>query len=349
MSATCAGESNNIRSLGVSHSHMPVAALHRLVAVEWVWVGGCRWIKLKRDHLASAPKSSSSSVAAAAAEYVDAGSPTMMADTVDLVVLGSYLGKGQYGGMQSVWLLGCYDDTRAEPWGAGGTSGEPARAVTGAKRWKTVAKVGNGLTDDDTTRLNRDLRVTRVSKPSDIPAWLDVTNTLLPDYVVEDPAAAPVWEVSGAEFTASTAHTAGISIRFPRVTRERHDKTPAEATTCKELRELHAASTAAVAPAGSDAAASSSSASSSTAAGSAAGSSAAAVGVRASTIGRALGFTGYLTKDAREPAEPADMGIVVRTRPRAAAAGKAAKGLGASVSQGRTTTLEEMFGRRSNA
>jgi hypothetical protein len=39
-------------------------------------------------------------------------------------------------------------------------------------------------------------------------------------------------EITGAEFSASDHHTASrISIRFPRVTKERTDKTPAEATT----------------------------------------------------------------------------------------------------------------------
>lgn len=36
---------------------------------------------------------------------------------------------------------------------------------------------------------------------------------------------APVWEITGAEFSKSNVHTAdGISIRFPRVTRIRDDK-----------------------------------------------------------------------------------------------------------------------------
>lgn len=57
-----------------------------------------RWVKLKRDHLG-----------------------TGMADTVDLVVLGSYFGKGAYGGMQSTWLCGVFDKR--------------------TRQWKTVAKV----------------------------------------------------------------------------------------------------------------------------------------------------------------------------------------------------------------
>lgn len=48
---------------------------------------------------------------------------------------------------------------------------------------------------------------------------------------------APVWEITGAEFTRHQIHTAdGISIRFPRVTRERKDKTWKEATNLAELQ-----------------------------------------------------------------------------------------------------------------
>lgn len=47
----------------------------------------------------------------------------------------------------------------------------------------------------------------------------------------------PVWEISGHEFTKHDVHTAnGISIRFPRVARVRHDKTWDTATTLSELQ-----------------------------------------------------------------------------------------------------------------
>src|SRR5258705_13959430 len=47
----------------------------------------------------------------------------------------------------------------------------------------------------------------------------------------------PVWEITGAEFTKHEVHTAdGISVRFPRVTRIRDDKTWNEATSVKELQ-----------------------------------------------------------------------------------------------------------------
>ena len=50
---------------------------------------------------------------------------------------------------------------------------------------------------------------------------------------VADPKAAPVWEIIGAEFSASNSHSAdGISIRFPRVTKIRDDKVRHSDTAC---------------------------------------------------------------------------------------------------------------------
>lgn len=48
---------------------------------------------------------------------------------------------------------------------------------------------------------------------------------MAPDFVVKDPKASPVWEITGAEFSKAEIHTAdGISIRFPRCTKIRSDK-----------------------------------------------------------------------------------------------------------------------------
>jgi DNA ligase-3 len=73
-------------------------------------------------------------------------------------------------------------------------------------------------------------------EPSQVPSWLVVDKTLIPDFVVIDPHNKPVWELTGAEFSASSKHTAaGISIRFPRITKDRHDKTWREATSFEAL------------------------------------------------------------------------------------------------------------------
>ena len=59
----------------------------------------------------------------------------------------------------------------------------------------------------------------------------------LPPLSLTADQAAPVWEITGAEFSKSTAHTAGgISIRFPRVTRIRDDKDWTNATDLERLK-----------------------------------------------------------------------------------------------------------------
>ena len=71
----------------------------------------------------------------------------------------------------------------------------------------------------------------------EIPDWLVVDKTLVPDFVVKDPKKAPVWEIAGAEFSESKTHTAdGISIRFPRVTKVRDDKSWKDATNVERLK-----------------------------------------------------------------------------------------------------------------
>lgn len=160
--------------------------------------GKRRWLKVKKD-------------------YLKGGS---MADSADLAVLGAYFGTGNNGGIMSVFLMGCWD---------------PA-----GKRWCTVTKVHGGHDDETLERLQTELRMEKISRRAErVPGWLHVQKALVPDFVAEDPERTQVWEISGAEFTRAEIHTAdGISIRFPRVTRIRTDKTAREATTLPELRHL---------------------------------------------------------------------------------------------------------------
>ncbi|KAM5273126.1 DNA ligase 3 isoform 5-T5 [Ctenodactylus gundi] len=79
-----------------------------------------------------------------------------------------------------------------------------------------------------------------VKDPSKIPSWLKINKIYYPDFIVPDPKKAAVWEITGAEFSKSEAHTAdGISIRFPRCTRIRDDKDWKSATNLPQLKELY--------------------------------------------------------------------------------------------------------------
>nr|CDS32321.1 DNA ligase 3 [Hymenolepis microstoma] len=170
--------------------------------------GKRHWIKIKKD-------------------YLGQGS---MADSADLIVLGAYFGTGKKGGLASVFLMGAFDPQ--------------------TKQFCTVTKVGNGLDDKTLLKLQKQIKMIKISKDySKVPRWLNVARSMVPDFVVADPKKSLIWEITGAEFSRAGAHTAGagggqegISIRFPRVTRQLSDRTWREATDVPRLESLFAAS-----------------------------------------------------------------------------------------------------------
>ncbi|XP_018313454.1 DNA ligase 3 [Mycetomoellerius zeteki] len=160
--------------------------------------GKRHWLKVKKDYLCGGA----------------------MADSADLVVLGAWYGTGNKGGMLSVFLMGCYDERH--------------------DKWLTVTKVHTGHDDATLTMLQDQLDMVKIGKDVEkLPSWLHAKKPMVPDFVAKDPKKQPVWEITGAEFTNQGVHTAdAISIRFPRVTRIRHDKDWSTATTLDELRVL---------------------------------------------------------------------------------------------------------------
>ncbi|BFF92698.1 DNA ligase 3 [Drosophila madeirensis] len=164
--------------------------------------GKRNWLKVKKDYLFEGK----------------------MADTADLVVLGAWYGSGKKGGVLSIFLMGCYDERD--------------------HLWKTVTKVHSGLDDATNEEMHATLmKLTERADANKTPNWLLCKKSLVPDVLAKDPASMPVWEITGAEFTKSEAHTAsGISIRFPRITRLRSDKTAKEANDLAHLEDLYDAS-----------------------------------------------------------------------------------------------------------
>ena len=163
--------------------------------------GKRHWMKVKKDYLAE-------------------GS---MADSADLVLLGGWCGTGKKGGQISTFLMGVRDEVKG--------------------RWYTVTKVALGFDDATLARFQKELLpgMDRIAGEWDrVPHWLDVTRQMVPEFIVRKPDQSPVWEVTGAEFSKAEIHTAGgISIRFPRVTRMREDKTVDTATSLSELKHLY--------------------------------------------------------------------------------------------------------------
>ncbi len=154
------------------------------------------WIKLKRSYKGS------------------------LADTVDVVIVGYYYGRGAraklgIGGL----LVAVY---------------EPSTDT-----FKTVSKVGSGFTEDEWVRLKEMLDAIRLShKHPRVDSLIEVDVWVEPRYVIT---------VNADEITRSPLHTAGktfeepgYALRFPRaVSFIREDKNPEDANTVEEIIRMY--------------------------------------------------------------------------------------------------------------
>ena len=160
---------------------------------------GFQWIKFKKEY------------------------STAMSDTIDLVAVGGFAGRGKRAGTYGALLMAAYDK-----------SGDVFR---------TTCKLGTGFDDETLFGLKDRFKGLVRSK---CPARVD--SALTPDAWFEPKV---VLEVLGAEITVSPVHTcardairegAGLAVRFPRFTgRWRDDKQAEDATSQKELLEMYRA------------------------------------------------------------------------------------------------------------
>ena len=170
------------------------------VGADSVYQAGARgwlWIKYKRDYRSE------------------------MKDTVDLVVVGAFHGRGKRAGTYGALLLAAYNKE--------------------ADTFETVTKLGTGFTDEDLRKLPELLekhvvprRHSRVQSTLEADVWFE------PKVVLE---------VLGAEITLSPIHVcaidsvrkgSGLAIRFPRFTgKYRMDKAAEDATTSAEIVEMY--------------------------------------------------------------------------------------------------------------
>ncbi len=157
------------------------------------------WIKLKREYRSE------------------------LTDTLDLVVIGAFHGKGRRAGTYGTYLLAAYDDER--------------------NLFTSISKVGTGFSDEELTR---------------IPKLLKGYESQVRPPVVESKMTPDIWfkphlviETIASEVTLSPIHTAGfgriregsgIALRFPKFTgRTRDDKKPPDATTVGEIIKMYQA------------------------------------------------------------------------------------------------------------
>jgi len=170
------------------------------VAGDSVYQAGARgwlWIKYKRDYKSE------------------------MTDTVDLVVVGAFHGRGKRAGTYGALLLAAYNSE--------------------SDTFETVTKCGTGFTDEDLAKLPQ------MMKPHVMAHKHPRVNSLIEADIWFEPKI--VLEILGAEITLSPIHTcamnairqgSGLAIRFPRFTGNyRIDKAAEDATTANEIVEMY--------------------------------------------------------------------------------------------------------------
>ena len=166
------------------------------IAKDSVYQAGARgwlWIKYKRDYKSE------------------------MTDTVDLVIVGAFHGRGKRAGVYGALLLAAYNPE--------------------SDTFETVTKCGTGFTDEDLAKLPKMLEKHVVAQKH------SRVNSMVEADVWFEPSIA--MEVLGAEVTLSPIHTcamdsvrrgSGLAIRFPRFTgKYRPDKAAEDATATREI------------------------------------------------------------------------------------------------------------------
>ncbi|KFY27090.1 hypothetical protein V493_03701 [Pseudogymnoascus sp. VKM F-4281 (FW-2241)] len=159
------------------------------------------WLKIKKDYLAG------------------------IGDSLDLVVLGAYHGKGKRTSVYGAFLLACYNPS--------------------TERYETVCNIGTGFSEEVLETLHTQLSDTVIERPKPFYDHSKV-NAHQPDVWFEPRY---VWEVRTADLTLSPKYRAGykevnaaekgVSLRFPRFVRIRDDKKVEEATSSRLIAEMY--------------------------------------------------------------------------------------------------------------
>ncbi|KAK6455758.1 ATP-dependent DNA ligase [Scheffersomyces xylosifermentans] len=157
------------------------------------------WLKLKKDYLAG------------------------VGDSLDLVVIGAYIGRGKRTGNYGGFLLASYNPDTGE--------------------YETTCKIGTGFSDEDLASLHARLKPTEISVPKPYYVY-DTTNSNAKPDVWFEPTT--LFEVLTADLSLSPIYKAahqeygkGISLRFPRFLRIRDDKGIEDATSSTQVAEFY--------------------------------------------------------------------------------------------------------------
>ena len=151
---------------------------------------GWRWVKIKEAE----------------------GSKGKLNDTLDLLVMGYYLGRGKRAqfGLGAI-LVGVLDED--------------------AQQILSISKIGTGISEAQLTEFKQQFQPIETKQRPNLYQLVD--KSLTPDYWLEPEV---VVEIAADEITTSPAHRAGVALRFPRLIKIRTDKDWQSITTLSELK-----------------------------------------------------------------------------------------------------------------
>ena len=143
-------------------------------------------------------------------------SDSALNDSVDAVVLGYYFGKGARSSLGfGKLLVGIYDPISDE--------------------YLSLCKVGNGFKDEDFKNYKSQLDKIKADPELVQKLYTKIPKQLQPDYWVEPRITT---EIEADEITVSDLHSAGFSLRFPRIKIWGRDKDATQTTTVEELKNM---------------------------------------------------------------------------------------------------------------
>ncbi|KAK4999660.1 ATP-dependent DNA ligase Cdc17 [Elasticomyces elasticus] len=160
------------------------------------------WLKVKKDYLSG------------------------VGDSLDLVVLGAYFGKGKRTSVYGAFLLACYNPS--------------------TETYESVCNIGTGFSEAVLEELHSTLSPIVIDRPKPFYSH-SAGNKDQPDVWFEPSF---VWEVKTADLTLSPRYKAaanvlndasgkGVSLRFPRFIKIRDDKKPEMATSSRQVAEMY--------------------------------------------------------------------------------------------------------------
>ncbi|ODM21152.1 hypothetical protein SI65_04205 [Aspergillus cristatus] len=162
------------------------------------------WLKVKKDYLSG------------------------VGDSLDLVVLGAYYGRGKRTSVYGAFLLAAYN--------------------ANTQTYETICNIGTGFSEAILEEFHKELSPLTIDRPkpfyshSSVPkdqpdVWFEPR--LVWEVKTADLTLSPRYQAAADEFVGTTGGGKGVSLRFPRFIKSRGDKKPDQATTTRVVSEMY--------------------------------------------------------------------------------------------------------------